>query len=143
MTLFGNGKRNSQTKSQALEQPQPRRTTLKDLVPNNDNLYVALQTFILGDPKRQLPLLGTTDSLLTKGDDEKAKGKNPQARFDYETAAKIELFKQNREAFEKFLRLANDMTAESEREKTILQTMLANMDAALRISKEYYQLTTS
>lgn len=143
MTLFGNGKRNSQTQNQAIAQPQSKRITLKDIIPNNDKMYAALQTFLLGDPKRQLPLLGTTDSLLTKGNEEKTKGENSRARFDYETAAKIELFKQDREAFTKFLHLADDVTGEAEREKTLLSTMLSNIDETLRVSREYYRAITS
>jgi hypothetical protein len=137
MTLFGNGKKNS--RAVIVEpNPIPKSISLRDLVPNNEKLYEAMQTFLLGDPKRQLPLLGSTDSLLIKGDQEKSSGDNSRARFDYETAAKIELYRRNKETFEKFLRLASSVTENGDRDKAFLETLIANEDEALRISKEYY-----
>ena len=138
MTLFG--KRSSPATKQVVDDARPaKKITLRDLVPNDEKLYVAMQTFLLGDPKRQLPLLGTSDSLLIKGDEEKSRGENSMARFDYETAAKIELYRMNRQAFEKFLRLANDIAVSGDRDKVFLETLIANEDEALRISKEYYR----
>ena len=139
MTLFGNGKRNSQP----IKEVKPAKITLRDLVPNDEKLFAAMQTFLLGDPKRQLPLLGTADSLQIKGDQEKSRGENSRARFDYETAAKIELYRMNKETFEKFLRLASDVTESGDRDKVLLETLIANEDEALRISKEYYQVKNS
>jgi len=139
MTLFGNGKRNSQP----IKEVKPAKITLRDLVPNDEKLFAAMQTFLLGDPKRQLPLLGTTDSLQIKGDQEKSRGENSRARFDYETAAKIELYRMNKETFEKFLRLASGVTDSGDRDKVLLETLIANEDEALRISKEYYQVKNS
>ena len=136
MTLFG--KKNSQVVKQVAVEQVPKKITLKDLVPNNEKLYEALQTFLLADPKRQLPLLGSTDLLLARGNEERANGDNSKARFDYETAAKIELYNQNKEEFGKFLRLANETSANGERGKDLLETMLAKLDEAMRISKEYY-----
>src|ERR1700733_12328082 len=77
MPLFGN-KRKSETANQLQEQV-PKKPTLKDLVPNDQNMYLALQTFLLGDPVRQLPMLGSTDSLLAKGDQEREKGELSKA----------------------------------------------------------------
>lgn len=128
-------------KQVAIEQAA-RVTTLKDLVPNDGKLYEALQTFLLADPKRQLPLLGSTDSLLARANENRANGENFKARFSYETAAKIELYKQNREEFGKFLRLANETCGNGERGKEFLETMLANVDEAMRVSREYYDQAT-
>jgi hypothetical protein len=138
MTLFGNGKKSSQVIKQITTEQPAKKIGLKDFIPNNEKLYDALQTFLLGDPKRQLPLLGSVDSLLEKANEQRANGENLQARLNYETAAKIELYRQNKEGLEKFLRLANEMSRNGERNKPLIETMLANVDEALRISKEYY-----
>jgi hypothetical protein len=95
-----------------------------------------MQTFLLGDPERQLPMLGSTDTLLAKGDQEKANGEKLRARMNYETAAKVEIYKQDKEGVEKCLRLAIEVT-ENEDRKALLNTMLANLDEVLRISKLY------
>jgi hypothetical protein len=138
MTLFGNGRKSSQVIKQVAVEQSTKKITLRDFVQNDEKLYDALQTFLLGDPKRQLPLLGSTDSLLSKANEQRANGENIQARLNYETAAKIELYRQNKEGLEKFLRLADETTGNGERGKVLIETMLAKVDEALRISKEYY-----
>jgi hypothetical protein len=136
MTLFGS-KRKSETANQLQEQV-PKKPTLKDLVPNDQKMYLALQTFLLGDPVRQLPMLGSTDSLLAKGDQERAKGEISKARMNYDTAIKMEIFKQNKDIVEKIIRLAEQVTNEQDPHRQLLETMLGNLDEVLRISKLYY-----
>ena len=135
MPLFG-----SKHKPEAAKQIQeqvPKKLTLKDLVPNDEKMYLALQTFLLGDPERQLPMLGNTDALLAKGDQDKANGEKLKARMNYETAAKIEIYKQNKELVEKSLRLSKEVTENGDPRRELLETMLANIDEVLRISKLY------
>ncbi|HXQ91375.1 MAG TPA: hypothetical protein VN739_00105 [Nitrososphaerales archaeon] len=135
MPLFG-----SKHKPEAAKQIQeqvPKKLTLKDLVPNDEKMYLALQTFLLGDPERQLPMLGNTDALLAKGDQDKANGEKLKARMNYETAAKIEIYKQNKELVEKSLRLSKEVTENVDPRRELLETMLANIDEVLRISKLY------
>ncbi len=137
MTLFGN-KSKSVATNQIQEQAAPKKLTLKDLIPDDEKMYLALQTFLLGDPKRQLPMLGNVDSLLLIGDQEKAKGEKLGARINYQTAAKIEIYNLNKEGSEKFLRLALDLTESGKPGRALLETMLANMDEVMRVSKLYY-----
>ncbi len=139
MTLFGNKRKAEATKQ--IQEQSPKKLTLKDLVPNDEKMYLAMQTFLLGDPERQLPMLGSTDSLLAKGDQDKANGEKLRARMSYETAAKIEIYKQNKDGAEKCLRLAKEVT-ENEDRRALLETMLANMDEVLRISKLYTSSAT-
>jgi hypothetical protein len=136
MTLFGNKKK----PEGALQVPVQvvKKDILRDQVPNDEKMYLALQTFLLGDPARQLLMLGSVDSLLTKGDEDKAKGNNWRARINYETAAKIEIYKNNKEDAEKFLRLAEGLTDSNEANRVILRTLLENMDRVMEISKQYY-----
>ena len=79
MTLFGNKRKAEATKQ--IQEQSPKKLTLKDLVPNDEKMYLAMQTFLLGDPERQLPMLGSTDSLLAKGDQDKANGEKLRARM--------------------------------------------------------------
>jgi len=134
MTFFG-----SKKKSVAPQQEQiPKKLTLKDLVPNDEKLYTALQTFLMGDPMRQLPLLGNVDSLSSRGDLEKTNGEKFKARLDYETAARIAIYKLDKGGAEKFLSLARDLADNGESSRVLIETMLANIDEVLRISKLYY-----
>jgi len=135
MTLFGN-KHKSEAGMQ-VQELAPKRLTLKDLVPNDEKMYLALQNFLLGDPERQLPMLGSTETLLARGDQDRAKGEKLKARMSYETAAKIEIYKQNRENVEKVIRLAKDVTDDRDPHLEFFDTMLANLDEVLRISREY------
>ncbi len=139
MTFFGNKKKS--TGASQIPVQVVKKDILRDLVPNDEKLYIALQTFLLGDPTRQLPMLGSVDSLLTKGDEDKAKGNNWKARLNYETAAKIEIYKNNREDAEKFLRLAEGIAESNEANRVLLGTLLENMDRVMEISKVYYALS--
>jgi hypothetical protein len=135
MTFFGSKKK---TPKQAMQQvvvtPSSR---LKDFIPNDEKMFAALQNFLLADPERQVAMLGTTDGLLAKGDAAKAKGDKLVARMNYETAAKIEIYKQNKDSAEKSIRLATEVTAESDPHRAAYVAMLGNMDEVLRISKLY------
>lgn len=137
MNLFGNGK-NKSDKESTFQVQAPRRVTLEDLVPNNEKLLSALQTFLLGDPKRQIPLLGTINSLLLKGEQDKARGEILRARINYETAAKIEIYNRNKEGAEKFLRLADGVAERASPYQAIIETMLTDLDEVMRVSKQYY-----
>ena len=135
MTFFGS-KRKSQATPQIQEQI-PHKQTLKDFVPD-EKLYTALQTFLMGYSSGRLPMLGTVDSLLLKADLEKANGERFKARLDYETAARIEIYRLDKGETERFLALSRDMTENCESNRVVIETMLANVDEVLRISKLYY-----
>src|ERR1700730_7574244 len=102
MTFFGSKKKKPEAaklvQQQVLVTPSSR---LKDFIPNDEKMFVALQNFLLADPERQVAMLGDTDLLVTKGDAAKARGDKLVARMSYETAAKIEIYKQNKESAEK------------------------------------------
>jgi len=136
MTFFGSKKKSEGVKQVQVE--TPRKDPLRELVPNNEKMFVALQTFLLGDPDRQLPMLGSVDSLSLKAEAENTKGDKWKARIDYETAAKIEIYKENREDAEKFLRHAEELAEEGGQNLAMLEILLTNMDEVMRISKMYY-----
>lgn len=110
---------------------------LKGLVANNQRMYFALQNFLLGAPDRQIPLLGEVSLLLARGDASRAKGNNMAARVDYETAAKIEIYKQNKDSARNCLVRAEEVSEKEQAHHEFQETMLADMDEVLRISKGY------
>ncbi len=60
---------------------------LKDLVPN-DEIYEAMENFLLGDPENQVERLGDPSGILANADEAKGKGEDMIARAQYETLAK-------------------------------------------------------
>lgn len=111
---------------------------LKDLVADNQKMYFALQTFLLAGADRQISQLGEVNTLLSRGDAAKAGGNNQTARADYETAAKIEIYKQNKERARSCLVLAEGVPEKEQSHHEFRETMLADMDEVLRISKAYH-----
>jgi hypothetical protein len=110
---------------------------LKGLVANNQRMYYALQSFLLVAPERQIPRLGEVSLLLARGDAFRANGNNMAARVDYETAAKIEIYKQNKDSARNCLVRAQEVSEKEQSHHEFQETMLADMDEVLRISKGY------
>jgi hypothetical protein len=110
---------------------------LEKLVTDDQKMYAALQNFLIVDPERQIPLLDNVSALLAKGDAAKAQGNNQTARADYEIAAKIEIYRQNKDSATSFLVLAEGVSDREKQHFGYQETMLADMDKVLRISKEY------
>jgi hypothetical protein len=136
MTFFGSKK--PKTPKQAAQQVAVTpSSSLKDFIPNDEKMFVALQNFLLADPERQLAMLGTTDALLAKGDAANVKGEKLVARMNYETAAKIEIYKQNKDTAEKAIRLANEVSEMNDPHRASYEAMLGNMDEVMRVSKLY------
>jgi hypothetical protein len=139
MTFFGSRKQKAKITKQIVEQQvqSTPSTRLKEFVPNDEKMYIAMQNFLLADPERQVPMLGESDALIAKGEAASAKGDKLVARISYETAAKIEIYKQNKENAEKCIRLANELTESNDLHRASYEAMLGNMDEVLRISKLY------
>jgi hypothetical protein len=67
-----------------------------------------------------------------RGDDEATRGK-------YETAAKIEIYKRDKESARKNIDLAEQFTApEDIQHHEIHKTLLSHMDEVMQISSDYY-----
>jgi hypothetical protein len=142
MNFFHRFPKQEAVKMQAMGIPSPISPLVK-LVIEDPKLYGALQNFLIVDPKRQLPLFDDVSSLLSKGDAAKAQGNNLTARVDYEVAAKIEIYKQNKDSATSFLVLAEGVTDRGEQHFGYQETMLADMDKVLQISKAYQPLPQS
>ena len=106
---------------------------------SNEKVYKALENFLLADPGRQLSQLGGSKGLLADADAAKSRGDNEAARGKYETAAKIEIYKQDKESARRDIDLAEKFTApDDSQHREIHKTLLSHMDEVMRISSDYY-----
>jgi hypothetical protein len=111
---------------------------LRDLVPN-DEIYEAMENFLLGDPENQIQLLGNPAEILSKGDEAGSKGEDLIARAQYETLAKVAIYKQDKTLVKKSLDLAGRVTNPSDRHARMQKTILNNLDQVVAIAKDYYK----
>jgi hypothetical protein len=109
---------------------------LRELVPSDD-MYFAMENFLLGDPERQISSLDV-DRLIGEGNDAKSEGQKITARTKYETAAKVELYRRKKDEVEQYLRFAQDVTERNDDHFKMQDTILSNLDSALDIAKKYY-----
>ncbi|MHB8566803.1 MAG: hypothetical protein ACYC7D_00610 [Nitrososphaerales archaeon] len=109
----------------------------KILLPSDRELHDALEHYLLSDPDRQITQLGGVDTLLSAANQAENEGNTSKACTDYEYAAKIEIYQQNKDSAKKCLILAERVT-ETDGDRAIHKTLLDNMDEIMRISKEYY-----
>src|SRR5579872_2572255 len=100
---------------------------LRELVPN-DELYDAMENFLLGDPENQIAQLGDAESVMRKGDDEQRKGQKLMARAQYETSAKIAIYNLDAETARTTLELASKVTDPMDRHAGMQKTILQNLD---------------
>jgi hypothetical protein len=138
MKFFHRGNRSETVQLQ--KQPDQPTSRLKGIVGNNQKMYEAMGTFLLAFPERQISQLGEVNSLLAKGDRARANGKNMEARADYETAAKIEIYKQDKDSARSCLISADEVSETEQRNHGYHETMLGDMDEVMRISKAYQSL---
>jgi len=111
---------------------------LKELVPNDD-IYEAMENFLLGDPESQIPQLGTPDVILGKADRAVVKGDDLIARAEFETMAKVAIYQQDRKLAKKSLELASKVTNPSDRHVWMQKTIVDNLDIVITIAREYYR----
>ena len=114
---------------------------LHELAPN-DEMYYAMENFLLGDPKRQIEELGTEASIMEKGEQARTSGNNLMARVNYETAAKIAIYNQNKQGVINSIKLARGVTEKSDH-ISFQDTILDNVDEVMRIAREYYSETVA
>jgi hypothetical protein len=111
---------------------------LRTLAPN-DEIYEAMENFLLGDPENQIEQLGSENDILGKGDDAKNKGEDIIARAQYETLAKVAIYEQDRDMAKKGLDLANEVTDPADRHARMQKTIENNLDQVINIARDYYQ----
>lgn len=125
---------------QEVEQEQSKpihRPKLEDFVRKGQDLYEAMEFFILASPKRQALQDGSSASLRKQGDEARQAGNNILARINYESAAKLALYEQDRESLKTLLEMADEVT-KVERFKNYHHVLLRNLDQVMKIAKDYY-----
>ncbi len=115
---------------------------LKELTAGDEKMYNALGHFLLADPERQIEQLGGVDKLLESARESQSKGDAQGALVNYDYAAKIEIYHQNKEDTKKYLELAEGVTQTSD-EHEMHQTLLADLDRVMKISAEYQKVRES
>jgi hypothetical protein len=124
---------------EAVQDEEPDYTPiLRELVPDDPKLYAAMEFFLLASPARQIAQLGDYASLKEKGDQARSSEDRLMARIDYESAAKVALYEQDRQAVEELLTLSEKVTAPGEHFGELHRTLLGEIDKAMRIARDYY-----
>jgi len=111
---------------------------LETLVPDDASLREAMEYFLLAAPDRQLEQLGEPSALKKTADEAMNSGDRLSARIAYESAAKIELYMQNKEEFNRLLTLAEKATPPGGRFKELHRVLLDKIDRAMQVAKDYY-----
>jgi hypothetical protein len=111
---------------------------LRSLV-SDDNMYEAMENFLLGDPKNQLPQLGTPAEIMGKGDEAKSKGEDLIARAQYETTAKVAIYEQDPDLAKESLNRAAEVTNPTDRHARMQKTIQNNIGEVIRIARDYYE----
>ncbi len=104
----------------------------------DDEFHEVVRHYLLAEPERQIEQLGRVETLLADAERVGEKGQRTLARVNYELAAKIEIYNQNKEGAEKCLRLAEKVT-DKEQDHRAHKMMLGRIDDVLRISNEYHR----
>ncbi len=106
---------------------------------SNEQVYEALENFLLADPLRQIPQLGGVDAQLRAAEAAKSEGDREVARGRYEMAAKIEIYNGDKESARRNIDLAEQFTNPQDSEhRQIHKTLLSHMDEVMKISSDYY-----
>ncbi|MGI0090700.1 MAG: hypothetical protein ACREBS_03235 [Nitrososphaerales archaeon] len=103
---------------------------------NDAEFKEALDNYLLAEPERQIAQLGGVESLMLNARKEQGSGDLHSARRDYEYAARIEIYTQNKEGALKSLLLAEEVTDKDE-DRRMHRIIMDRMDEVLRISAEY------
>lgn len=112
---------------------------LKSLCGGDDKLHEAMSNFLLLDPKQQEEKIASFSKLLEEGTKALESGDKLRARVDFEIAARLGLYHQDRLSVEKVLRLAEQASEADEARRRLHETLLLNIDRALAIADQYYK----
>jgi hypothetical protein len=111
---------------------------LKQLV-QDDNLYEAMENFLLGDPESQISQLGPPADIIARWSKQPSKGESLLARVEYETVAKVAIYEQNPNLAKNSLELASSVTNPNDRHALMQRAILANLNDVIRIASDYYR----
>jgi hypothetical protein len=122
-----------------LEQEKPaKRPPLDSLVPRNDELFAAMEFILLGSPERQILQGGDLPALERTAEEAARSGNGTRARIEFESAARVALFEQNKDKLGDMLERADEFSAKGDSFSRMHQILLKNLDKAMGVAREYY-----
>ena len=92
--------------------------------------------FLYLKPEEQIALIGATEVHYWKATEAIERGDRTMAVVDYETAARIELYRGNRENVRVYLKKAQGLQGRDGQER--LSVLLSNLEKVMTIAKRYY-----
>ena len=131
MNLFRRGKAAAKTEPTPVGQD-----SLSILCQGDEELHYAMSYFLYLKPEEQIALIEATELQVQKATEAIERGDRTTAVVDYETAARIELYRGNRENVRMYLEKARDLQDGDGRER--LSTLLSNLENVMAIAKRYY-----
>jgi hypothetical protein len=117
-------------------------SSLRDLCAGDEELYKALEHFLLFNPKMILENLGNVPYWMAKADTAKSKGNNLVAAMDYETAARIACYENDKEATRKALAFAEGINPQSA-EAALDRVLISKLDKVFEISAIHYSIVSN
>jgi hypothetical protein len=112
-------------------------TSVRDLCGGDKELYDALEHFLLFNPKMILENMGNVPFWLARGDTAKSSGNNLIAAMDYEMAARIACYEEDKETTKNALSSAQSLNPNTE-EAALDRILLSKLDKVFEISKVHY-----
>lgn len=112
-------------------------TLLETLTEGDKDLYDALGHYLLVDPKKQIPLLGTAESHFENGLKCMEDGKRSSARWEFELAARIKISSLDIEKAKEYLTFASSVS-DSPEQMIYHATILSHLDKVKDIATQYY-----
>lgn len=116
--------------------------SLKTLCGNNEQLYEAMSNFLLLDPRSQEQMVGNVPRILERGMKDLESGVKIRARVSFEIAARQALYHQDRQSFERALKLADQASDGEELRFQLHQAVLSNLDKTFTIADQFYKHMT-
>ncbi|HKW05880.1 MAG TPA: hypothetical protein VJN71_11315 [Nitrososphaerales archaeon] len=111
---------------------------LRTLCQGDETMYQALSLFVLLNPEGQAQLGGSPSELAERARKFLSQGNKLGARINFEVAARLGIYLQDRQGAQMMLEQAASVTDDSERLR-IHKYLLSNLDTAMRIALEFYR----
>ena len=111
--------------------------SLSVLCQGDEELHYAMSYFLYLKPEEQIARIGAPELQVQTAMEAMERGDRTMAVVDYETAARIELYRGNKENVRMYLEKAQGLQDGDGRER--LATLLSNLEKVMTIAKRYYR----
>ena len=132
MKLFRRGKAAAKTEPTTAAQD-----SLSILCQGDEELHYAMSYLVYLKPEEQIALIGATELQVQNAAEAIERGDRTTAVVDYETAARIELYRGNKENARMYLEKAQGLQDGNGRKR--LSTLLSNLEKVMTVAKRYYR----